>query len=91
VSMPESTGTASARRSRLEVGGDVAVLIYRSGSTAAPEAVVCPHAQMIFAAAAINSMLGYRHDDVVFCRLPMSFGYGVPGDKKDEDLHRCFR
>jgi acyl-CoA synthetase (AMP-forming)/AMP-acid ligase II len=58
-------------------GEDVAVLIYTSGSTAAPKAVVCPHAQMIFAAAAINSMLGYRRGDVVFCRLPLSFDYGL--------------
>lgn len=58
-------------------GDDVAVLIYTSGSTAAPKAVVCPHAQMVFAAAAINSMLGYQHDDVVFCRLPLSFDYGL--------------
>jgi acyl-CoA synthetase (AMP-forming)/AMP-acid ligase II len=57
--------------------GDIAVLIYTSGSTAAPKAVVCPHAQMTFAAAAINSVLGYRHDDVVFCRLPLSFDYGL--------------
>jgi acyl-CoA synthetase (AMP-forming)/AMP-acid ligase II len=58
-------------------GDDVAVLIYTSGSTAAPKAVVCPHAQMVFAATAINSMLGYQHDDVVFCRLPLSFDYGL--------------
>ena len=58
-------------------GDDVAVLIYTSGSTAAPKAVVSQHAQMVFAAAAINSMLGYRHDDVVFCRLPLSFDYGM--------------
>jgi acyl-CoA synthetase (AMP-forming)/AMP-acid ligase II len=61
-----------------ETGGcDVAVLHYTSGSTAAPKAVVCPHAQMVFAAEAINSMLGYRDDDVVFCRLPLSFDYGL--------------
>lgn len=58
-------------------GRDVAVLNYTSGSTAAPKAVVCPHAQMVFAATAINSMLGYRHDDVIFCRLPLSFDYGL--------------
>jgi len=56
---------------------DVAVLHYTSGSTAAPKAVICPHAQMVFVATAINSMLGYRRDDVVFCRLPLSFDYGL--------------
>ena len=58
-------------------GEDAAVLIYTSGSTAAPKAIVCPHAQMVFAATAIQSVLGYRHDDVVFCRLPLSFDYGL--------------
>jgi acyl-CoA synthetase (AMP-forming)/AMP-acid ligase II len=57
--------------------GDVAVLNYTSGSTAAPKAVVCPQAQMVFATAAINAMLGYRAGDVVFCRLPFSFDYGL--------------
>jgi acyl-CoA synthetase (AMP-forming)/AMP-acid ligase II len=58
-------------------GGDIAVLSYTSGSTASPKAVVCPQAQMVFAATAIHSMLGYRHDDVIFCRLPLSFDYGL--------------
>ncbi|WP_344886131.1 AMP-binding protein [Nonomuraea antimicrobica] len=56
---------------------DVAILMYTSGSTAAPKAVVCTHAQVTFAASAINAVLGYRPDDVVFCRSPMSFDYGL--------------
>jgi acyl-CoA synthetase (AMP-forming)/AMP-acid ligase II len=58
-------------------GADIAVLIYTSGSTAAPKAIACPQAPMVFAAAAIGSVLGYRPDDVVFCRLPLSFDYGL--------------
>jgi acyl-CoA synthetase (AMP-forming)/AMP-acid ligase II len=58
-------------------GGDIAMLSYTSGSTAAPKAVVCPQSQMVFAATAINSVLGYRPDDVIFCRLPFSFDYGL--------------
>lgn len=57
--------------------GDVAVLIYTSGSTAAPKGVVCPHAQMVFAASSVGQVLGYRGDDVVFCRLPLPFDYGL--------------
>ncbi|MFF5113743.1 AMP-binding protein [Streptosporangium sp. NPDC000509] len=56
---------------------DVAILIYTSGSTAAPKAVVCPHARVTYAASAINAVLGYRRGDVVFCRPPMSFDYGL--------------
>ncbi|MEU3778467.1 AMP-binding protein [Streptomyces sp. NPDC032472] len=54
-----------------------AVLIYTSGSTATPKGIVCPHAQMSFAAASINAVLGYRSDDTVFVRVPLSFDYGL--------------
>lgn len=56
---------------------DVAVLMYTSGSTAAPKGVIGPHAQLTFASRAINAVLGYRADDVVFCRFPMSWDYGL--------------
>lgn len=56
---------------------DVAFLIYTSGSTAAPKGVVCPHEQVVFAASAIAERLGYRESDVVYCRLPFSFDYGL--------------
>nr|WP_189880820.1 AMP-binding protein [Streptomyces viridiviolaceus] len=56
---------------------DVAVLVYTSGSTAAPKAVMCPHAQVTFASRAIQRVLGYRPDDVVFCRFPLSWDYGL--------------
>ncbi|WLQ51078.1 AMP-binding protein [Streptomyces poriferorum] len=56
---------------------DIAFLVYTSGSTAAPKAVVCPHAQVTFASRAIQEVLGYRPDDVVFCRFPISWDYGL--------------
>ncbi len=56
---------------------DVAVLVYTSGSTAVPKAVVCPHSQVTFATRAITGELGYRPDDVVFCRFPLSWDYGL--------------
>ena len=55
----------------------VALLIYTSGTTGAPKGVVCPHRQVVAAARAINARLGYRADDVVLCRLPLSFDYGL--------------
>ncbi|MFG2723422.1 AMP-binding protein [Streptomyces sp. NPDC048416] len=54
-----------------------AVLVYTSGSTAAPKAVICPHAQITFATRSMVQVLGYRADDVVFCRFPMSWDYGL--------------
>lgn len=52
-------------------------LIYTSGSTAMPKAVVSTHRQVLFAAHAIAAELDYRDDDTVFCCLPMSFDYGL--------------
>ncbi|HEY3609020.1 MAG TPA: AMP-binding protein [Pseudonocardiaceae bacterium] len=57
--------------------GDVALFLYTSGSTAQPKAVVCPHPQVVFAAHAIAARLRYRCGDVVYCRLPLGFDYGL--------------
>ena len=56
---------------------DPMALIYTSGSTAMPKAVVSTHRQVLFAARAIQDRLGYRHDDSVFCCLPLCFDYGL--------------
>ncbi|MFE7622913.1 class I adenylate-forming enzyme family protein [Streptomyces sp. NPDC057509] len=56
---------------------DVALLIYTSGTTGRPKGVVCPHRQILAAVRAVNAGLGYRADDVVLCRLPLSFDYGL--------------
>ncbi|WP_189958819.1 AMP-binding protein [Streptomyces alanosinicus] len=68
---PAESGTQEVRPD------DVATLVYTSGSTAAPKAVICPHAQVTFASRALVQVLGYRADDVVFCRFPMSWDYGL--------------
>ncbi|WP_129311988.1 class I adenylate-forming enzyme family protein [Streptomyces sp. L2] len=56
---------------------DLALLIYTSGSTSAPKAVVSPHAPCVFAARAIAEVLRYRADDVVLVAIPLSFDYGL--------------
>ncbi|MFF1904249.1 class I adenylate-forming enzyme family protein [Kitasatospora sp. NPDC058218] len=56
---------------------DPVSLIYTSGTTALPKAVVSTHQQVLFAARAIQSVLGYRAEDVVYCPLPLSFDYGL--------------
>jgi amino acid adenylation domain-containing protein len=56
---------------------DPICLIYTSGSTGMPKAVVSTHAQLLFAARAIQSQLRYRADDVVYLPLPLSFDYGL--------------
>lgn len=77
---PEVVDLAEAgeRASPVDVSpDDIATLIYTSGSTAAPKAVICPHAQVSFATRMLVEALGYRSDDVVFCRFPMSWDYGL--------------
>ena len=59
------------------VSVDPVALIYTSGSTSMPKAVVSNHRQMLFAARAIQRRLGYRGHDSVFCCLPLSFDYGL--------------
>ncbi|WP_434600582.1 class I adenylate-forming enzyme family protein [Streptomyces sp. A5-4] len=67
-----------ARRPARPVPADrLALLIYTSGSTAAPKAVACPHAPVAFAARAIAARLAYRQDDVVLTAVPLSFDYGL--------------
>lgn len=68
-------GQAVPERPVLSV--DPVSLIYTSGSTSAPKAVVSTHRQVVFVARAIHSRLGYRVSDVVFSCLPLSFDYGL--------------
>ena len=57
--------------------GSPILFLYTSGSTGDPKAVMCPHRAVVFAARAIEARLGYRADDVILCRLPLSFDYGL--------------
>ncbi|MEV0001614.1 AMP-binding protein [Micromonospora sp. NPDC050980] len=55
----------------------IALLIYTSGSTAAPKAVVSPHRTVLFATRAVGARLAYRSDDVVLVAVPLAFDYGL--------------
>jgi acyl-CoA synthetase (AMP-forming)/AMP-acid ligase II len=56
---------------------DPVCLIYTSGSTAMPKAVVSTHQQVMFAVHAIQGSLAYRPDDTIYSVLPLSFDYGL--------------
>lgn len=72
-----ASGFASNGGSPRHSGVAPALLIYTSGSTSMPKAVECPHAQVTFASQAIQKRLQYKCDDVVFCRIPLFFDYGL--------------
>jgi acyl-CoA synthetase (AMP-forming)/AMP-acid ligase II len=55
----------------------VASLIYTSGSTSMPKAVICPPDSMLFAAQAIGGRLGLLPGDTIGCFLPLAFDYGL--------------
>ncbi|WP_336115046.1 class I adenylate-forming enzyme family protein [Streptomyces sp. PTD9-10] len=58
-------------------GDDLALLMYTSGSTAAPKGVMCPHRSVVFAVRAIAERLAYQPTDVVLTAIPLSFDYGL--------------
>jgi len=56
---------------------DLAALVYTSGSSGDPKAVMVTHGNVDAAATAICSYLGLTCRDVLLCSLPLSFDYGL--------------
>ncbi|MFF5858531.1 class I adenylate-forming enzyme family protein [Streptomyces sp. NPDC012751] len=56
---------------------DPAMLLYTSGTTSRPKGIVCPHRAIVWAARAIAERVGYGPADIVYCRVPVSFDYGL--------------
>ena len=56
---------------------EIAYIIYTSGSTSNPKGVVARQKQVLFAANAINSVIKNNENDIVLCRIPLSFDYGL--------------
>jgi len=57
--------------------GDLAALLYTSGTTGDAKGVMLTHGNVVSAIASIVSYLGLVHDDVLLDVLPLSFGYGL--------------
>lgn len=74
---PDLSMPAEPPASKPVLPDDLGLLIYTSGSTSTPKAVMSPHRCIGFATAAIGARLGYRADDVVLVALPLSFDYGL--------------
>ncbi|ASU79164.1 AMP-dependent synthetase [Actinopolyspora erythraea] len=71
------TGSTPTPTGQNVLAVDPVSLIYTSGTTSLPKAVVSTHQQVLFAVSAIQECLEYRSDDVVYCPLPLSFDYGL--------------
>jgi amino acid adenylation domain-containing protein len=56
---------------------DLAALVYTSGSSGEPKAVMVTHGNVDAAATAIGGYLGLTCSDVLLCALPLSFDYGL--------------
>lgn len=56
---------------------DLACLVYTSGSTGHPKAVMQPHGKVVSVAQVIMQYLGNRPDDTILNVLSLSFGYGL--------------
>ena len=70
-------GLTRRRRPRLPARTDLAALVYTSGSSGEPKAVMVTHGNVDAAATAICGYLGLTCRDVLLCALPLSFDYGL--------------
>lgn len=77
TALDTDTGGSLAPTGHGALAVDPVSLIYTSGTTSLPKAVVSTHQQVLFTVSAIQECLGYRSDDVVYCPLPLSFDYGL--------------
>lgn len=77
VSFAHAAAGEAAAPSECGEAGDLAAILYTSGSTGEPKGVMLSHRNMLAAASSIQAYLGYREDDVVLAALPMSFDYGL--------------
>ena len=72
-----ATGSDAAYDLGVPARTDLAALIYTSGSSGEPKAVMVTHDNVDAAATAICSYLDLTCGDVLLCALPLSFDYGL--------------
>jgi acyl-CoA synthetase (AMP-forming)/AMP-acid ligase II len=58
-------------------GGDLAALVYTSGSAGVPKGVMLTHGNLLFCSAAIAGYLGVGPADTILSVLPLSYSYGL--------------
>lgn len=72
-----AAGPREGPPARLNLDLDLASIIYSSGTTGEPKAVMLTHRNMLAASASIAAYLGNAEDDVILSVLPLSLTYGV--------------
>jgi amino acid adenylation domain-containing protein len=72
-----AAGSAAGDPLPVPKGTDLAALVYTSGSSGEPKAVMVTHNNVEAAATAICSYLNLTCGDVLLCALPLSFDYGL--------------
>lgn len=74
---PRAPATSGARRTGSLRDGEIAAVIYTSGTTAWPKGIKLTHRNLVANASAVSSFVGLGSDDVVSLVLPLHFSYGL--------------
>ena len=69
--------SAPEREKHRRINGDMAAILYTSGSTGSPKGVVLSHQNMITGAYSVAEYLNNSSQDRILAVLPLSFDYGL--------------
>lgn len=68
---------ACRRKAHRTIDGDIAAILYTSGSTGQPKGVILSHRNLVAGADSVASYLKNSRDDRILSVLPLSFDYGL--------------
>ncbi|QAU36127.1 acyl-CoA ligase (AMP-forming), exosortase A system-associated [Janthinobacterium sp. 17J80-10] len=68
---------AGQRKAHRMIDGDIAAILYTSGSTGQPKGVILSHRNLVAGADSVATYLDNSRDDRILSVLPLSFDYGL--------------